>query len=397
MPKVKLARKIKVGEFRQILAWPFIMPPDWGDGGPESEDRWFKKCIERLESEDSKWEEKRPRDLMQTGGSGIYEEANLFHDYIADTLFHDNPEHIRTFQRNSLRAITFKIWKKEIEAAEHFKFIVPFNSLHVYKCGVAILTLELQYSDIGFTLSDAQILAHRLRRANPPFWSISGLPEFCPQGVVIHEEVPGSKSKSLKRIDCELDDLQNREGAENALKNAKFRPLFSWWRELLAPLYVEGYQIDGSSSMLRQIMDERIPLLTTISLNGERDNSFADSQMRDSILRAVSNTDWSRIAEAAEEGIAISGVKPDIRYVNHQNIPHADDTHGTVARLIFAYHHFAAVVADSSRELNIPNQVRRLYRHMHHLCLLELATVMRISQRLYHYVKNRNLNNIKYL
>lgn len=396
------ASEIKVGEFRLILAWPFIMPADWGNCVPKSEDRWFNQCVELLKSTDSKWEEKRPSDLMQDGETGKYEEAILLHDYISDTLFNDNPDHIRTFQRSSLRKMKFKIKKSNNGRIANYTFNVPFNSLHVYNCGVVILTIELQSTRPDLTLADAQILTHRLRRANPPFWSKSGLPEYCPHGVSLYEEIHEIEDSSVKENKFDLGDLKNRESAQKALENTKFlQPLFSWWHEMLAPLKVQGDQNYEGSSMLRQIMDERIPLLTTIRLTDDGDKSLDDNQIPMDILHAVSDLDWLRIAEASEEGIAVSGGSPSFRDVNlvehihDQYTPFPIDSHYAAGRLIFAYHNFSAVVSDSSHELNIPELVRRHYRHLHHLCLLELATVLRISQRLYQYVKDRKLKKIQ--
>ena len=396
MIKPTPASSINVREFRQILAWPFVMPENWSNGALASEDDWFAKCIELLNSSRSTWEEKSPRDLMKDGETGIYEEANRFHDYISDTLFNDNLDEIRTFQRSSLRRISFQIQKTDNAEHKFYDFEVLFNSLHIYKCGVAILTLELLYSDDELTLDEAQILAHRVRRANPPFWSSTDSPKFCAQLAVLHEEFGNSLEIRSERNIFGLGDLKNRASAQEALINAKFRqPIFSWWREILKPLYVEGDLNNAAPSMLRQIMDERIPLLTTISLIDDQENYLTDDRMPTSILHFVSNADWIRIAEATEEGFAADQRNSKDRrnklrkYSYDRFMPSVGKPSEDAARFTFALHHFAAVGAGSFFDSEIIEQVRRRYRHMHHLCLLELAAVLRISQHLSQVVKEQ--------
>ena len=101
------ASEIMIEDFRQILAWPFVMSSDQGNGATGSEENWFEERGKELESQDSHWNKKSPRELMKDGSISAYEEENVFHEYINDTLFRDNPA-IRSFQYESLRKITFQ-------------------------------------------------------------------------------------------------------------------------------------------------------------------------------------------------------------------------------------------------------------------------------------------------
>lgn len=388
MPEHAPAYAIKVDEFRQILAWPFVMPGDRGNGATGSESRWFDECVGLLDSGESKWKKMRTYNLMRNRDTGIYEEANRFHDYISDTLFNDHPENILAFRRKNLRAITFYIRKTENDEPEPYCFEVPFNSMHIYKCGVAILTLELRYVGRRLALDETQMLVHRLRRTNPPFWLGPGSPAFCPERVEIHEEFRDVQEMTSRKLIRGLEDLNCSESARNAICRSKCRPYFSWWREILRPLYPGGSEENAVSPLLGQIMDERIPALTTICLEHDRNRSDA--------LNSVSDEDWLRIAEGVEEGVAVGGFAPDVRevklkkYVYDRYMPSVGESRDVAARFTFAFHHFAAVVAGGSRDLNIPEQIRSHYRHMHHLCLLELAAVLRISQQLYQDVNEQD-------
>ena len=402
------ASEIMIEDFRQILAWPFVMSSDQGNGATGSEENWFEERGKELESQDSHWNKKSPRELMKDGSISAYEEENVFHEYINDTLFRENPA-IRSFQYESLRKITFQFRRNREGRSKPYNFEIPFNSLQVYNCGVAMLTLELEYVGPRLALDEAQFLIHRLRRANPPFWFGHDAPAHCPLRAVIHEEIPGaegeknepeksnarstreseagSSGKWMEKPPCELGDLKNRETALRALGEAGFRQLlFSWWLEILAPLSVEGNQEYGGTPSLRQITDARIPALTTISL--------IDDGRPFEVLRSISDADWFRIAEAIEEG-AGSG-RPDAEfakmkleeYFYDRFMPSASEASevesaASAARFAFAPHHFAAVVAGGSGEPNFTELVRRHYRHMQHLCLLEFAAVVGISQRLY--------------
>ena len=408
-----IGSEIEVGEFRQILAWPFVMSGNWENGSAGSESHWYEECNQVLESEGSHWQKKYPRELMKDGSIGAYEEENVFHEYISEKLHRDNHA-IRTFQYDSLRQITFKFSREGEGKLKSYNFKTPFNSLRIYDCGVAILTLELEYAGPSLALDEVQYIIHCLRRVNPPYWHGSDTPAHCPLRAIIHEGNSGQEdenrepinlnSRSTRKseasgfgrpteIPCELENLKNRENALRALSDTDYKHLlFNWWREILAPLSVEGNLEHDEKPKLRQIMDARIPALTTISLIGEGRPS--------EVLHSVSDADWFSIAEAVEKsafgraGGEFAKKKLDKylydRYMPPVVEPSEEESFDVGARFVFAQHHFAAVLAGESGEPNFPELVRRHYRHMQHLCLLEFAAIVGISQRLYQAVNRRN-------
>ncbi|MGR3271778.1 hypothetical protein DU478_05430 [Thalassococcus profundi] len=397
------SQDIAVKQFRQIFTWPFVM------SGKKSADEWFQACGKKLNGTGSKWVETSPAKLMPDTArvgkgdenqadrnmseaadilTGFYEEAVYFHDFIRDSLYKKS-DNVKTYQRPSLKRIEFSFGDELGRQC----FSIPFTALHLYRSGVAILTLELVHESGPLTLAQCQTLVDRLRRAYPPFWFAPGMPALTPLAATLFEtrhaaglddtDPPGIAARPLG-----LKRLQDRKSAQDALITEEFRePLFSWWRALLEPLAVVGNSADSvsgdtrkSEPLLRQVLDERIPLMTTIALQPDPSPAAAVS--------SISEGDWFRIAGADSAGDTSFPYHPCFLHTQSdalfydRYLPFEGGDEDTATRLTFAGYHFAAVGSGGFFDSHLTEHVRRHYRHMQHLCLLEFATLLSISQRL---------------
>lgn len=350
------ASDIPVKALRQCFVWPLILSEPAGAGD------WFKNAAAAMPKEG--WEAvPEPLDLEpEEGGVGPYEEAVYFHDFVRDLLYARGPDApMRVFRRPAMRRLT-----ATIDGAPR-PFVVETCALALHRSGVALLTLALRYDGPSLTLAQAQTMIDRLRRAYAPFWSGPGQPGLCPTGVEIDGKPHG------------LGSLENRDVAEAELRCDLREPLFPWWAAILHPLAVEGAGGTGPHRM-RQVLDERIPLMTTLSLS--RDGGSAAD------LEAVSEGDWRRLAFADPAGKDASPYNPDFLKRSadpafyDRFAPHKDTDRDGVTRFAFAGYHVLAAGAGWFFDNRVTQHMRRHYRRMMEMCVLEFATLLMLSSRL---------------
>ena len=387
------AKEIPVKSLSQILVWPFVNTTEhWRDkaakpvkmaGSSEPTETWFETITNLLHGSD--WVSTDSTHLMEDGQFlGFYEEAVYFHDFIRKTLY-ETENDTKIYQRPGLRRMSFEI------GGAMRDFNVPFNSLHVYESGVVILTLELVH-DGPLTLNEAQTIIDQLRRAYPPFWYGAGSPGLSPKSCKIIEQKTGATRT------CEgteewlgLGPLQSRETATKSLRaNGLHEPMFPWWQHILAPLTTQGdAENTDTPAHLRQVLDERIPLITTLSLT-QKDDAGPKA------LSAISDGDWYRLAIADSEGESPYPYNPGFLAEQRDNLfydrffPFEGDKGNLATRFVFAGYHFGAIGAGQFFDDLITEHTRRHYRHMQHVCLLEFATLLGISQDLCQAVDERN-------
>lgn len=218
--------QISAKAFRQIFTWPFVKAPE------SSSQTWYDTCTKKLRQDKDHWTETAPTDLIEDGEkTGLYEEAVYFHDFIRDSLYcpksqSENAPPFVCFKRASLTQITFTLPPNAENAPETtHTFTVEFCAFHVYRAGVAILTLELIH-DGPLNLDVAQRLTDCLRRACLPYWAY-GNPGLSPK----HAQL----SETTGDFDCPLSRLQSQSKARNALLANDFRePMFGWWRRIVS-------------------------------------------------------------------------------------------------------------------------------------------------------------------
>ncbi|WP_339774712.1 hypothetical protein [uncultured Thalassospira sp.] len=381
-PAPARATEIPVKDFRQIFVWPLVLDKKPGEN-------WFNDLSKKICGPN--W--KKVSDLWQpvTGKQddndnsilGTYEEAVYFHDFVRDFLYQkDGDAQQKVFQRKDLKTLTATIGDGTSDKDYHFA--IDHCTLHFFPFGVAILTLELGFdagANTPLTLDQAQTLIDYLRRAYAPFWK-DGAPGLSPKNVTIND------------VPCGLGDLQDRTTASAAMHKRGFRePMFPWWEHILAPLVIEGTKAakENKEPVFRQVLDERIPVMTTLSLTrgeGHRSN-----------LERVSDGDWFRLAAADAAGNDPYPYNPD--FLEHYRDSffydrfhaHRDGGQSGATRFLFAGYHFAAVGAGWFFDNLVTEHMRRHYRQMVFIVQLEHATLLMLSSRLSHAAKHKNLKN----
>lgn len=370
----RAAKEIPVSALRQTLIWPFIV----------SDAERPKEHTETLCAmlRENGWTPTPPLDLIPKSDGpvvGGYEEAVYFHDFVRDFLYctgEDVPMQI--FKRSNLQGLTARI-----NGQDRF-FAVDLCAVQVFQVGVVLLTLDLRYEGPSLNLAEAQTIMDHLRRAYPGFWFGKGKPGLCPTRVALQWE--GRRETDV----CDLGPLEDRDEAEHVLKDELREPVFPWWSAILDPLPVEGTRCVRKGLRLRQVLDERIPLMTTLSLTPA---VAGDAAAREAIA-AVSDGDWFRLAAADQAGDAAYPYDPAfldtlrselfydrfMPYASHQSS--GTDLDGSATRYLFAGYHFAAVGAGSFFDGIIAQHMRRHYRQMMTVCLLEFSALLMISSRL---------------
>lgn len=357
------AADIQVRALRQCFVWPLILAE------PDKAEDWFMSVGATMPGEGWRAVDD-PLDLIPPeNGTGGYEEAVYFHDFVRDLLYargQDAP--MRVFRRDGMKRLV-----ATVEGVRH-PFAVETCALALHRSGVALLTLDLRHDGDALSLAHAQTLIDRLRRAYPPFWFGDRQPGYCPTEVEIDGVAYG------------LGDLETRGTAEARLRERLREPLFPWWGAILRPLSVEGAGGDGPHRM-RQVLDERIPVMTTLSLS-RGEGSACD-------LEAVSEGDWRRLAFADPAGDDAQPYNPEFLKGSadpafyDRFAPHAETDRKGATRFLFAGYHFGAVGAGRFFDDLVTQHMRRHYRRMMELCVLEFATLLMLSSRLSRAARDR--------
>ena len=381
-PSIRSATKIAVKDFRQIYVWPLVL-----DQAPD--DGWLEATSKALEAK--AWQlVADPWDAMADDGKdngelgpGTYEEAVYFHDFVRDFLYkRDQGAGQRLFRRTDLESLAARI------DGRTYTFSIKHCTLHVFRLGLAILTLELHHQadeKKRLTLAQAQTIIDFLRRTYAPFWFGPGEPGLCPSGV------------SLNGEDCGLGTMMDRASANAVMHETLREPLFPWWQRILDPLSVEGTDAVNAAHggqrmegpVFRQVLDERIPVITTLSLTSGRKDAAADLEM-------VSDGDWFRLAAADKSGTDVYPYNPDFLdglrdtyfYDRFFSSPQTERRGAT--RFLLAGYHFAAVGSGEYFDDLLTEHVRRHYRQMYFIVHLEYAALLMISSRLSNAVEFRH-------
>lgn len=370
-PRHKKATDIPVHGFRIILHWPLTLasPPEHLEtavGGA------------RAALAGGNWTQKDPWTLIgATPKGGPYEEFVYFHDFVQNLLY-------RRIDGEETKAAPIWLYRRDdVEALDatvggrRYRFQVGMLTLHLFQAGTAIMTLELIHepgAGSGLALAEAQTVIDYLRRAYPGYWqedkTTAGL---CPSDVVLM----GAGGAPIGAG----EPVGGRAEATEWAREHRVPRVFHWWRALLAPLRLKGE--DGHGPEWRHILDERLSLMTWLSLSGASGGTPADD------LALVSPGDWMRIAAADAAGDA------DMPY----NATFLDETLGATAfydrffpgpgmapdqatRYLFAGYHLAMVGASSFFDVIVVEHFRRHYRQMVFLALLEFATLLAFSSRI---------------
>jgi len=379
MTGTKFASEIPVKELHQTFIWPLVITD------PEKHPDWRRDVLQEMK--DGDWE---VDELTKSGTNdpGFYSEAVYFHEFVRKFLYPKNgwqdlgpePAMISLSRTKPFDWLEAKIEHPGIGPLIH-KFRMLHCSIRLFQFGAAVLVLELEHQSIAtpnhealtLMLSHAQTVIDHLRRAYAPYWV---------------DETPGGSPLSIKLgrdgeacpEPFDLGELATAAKATDAMFISGSELVFPWWDAIMSPLRFAGCTDGADKPCFRQVLDERIPVLTTISLT--RGGGSAED------LEQVSPGDWDRIGAADAAGTNkypynprfIAAEKPVHKY--DRFAPHADTDRGGATCFLMCHYHFAAVGAGWFFDTHVVNHMRRQYRQMMLIAYLEFAALLMFSSRL---------------
>jgi len=380
----RLASDIPVGAFRLLYQWPLVFDP--GAGGQAATDT-FETEVARLTA-DTNWRpipkpiEFPPKEGMRDGGG--YGEFVYFHDFAQKFLYPSEGGAFSLLERRDIASLKAGFYKD----TEH-EFSVERLTLHMFRLGIAVMTLELKWqcqsTGAPLMLAQAQRIIDHLRRSYTPFWDKNDVPGRVPLQVTL-----------IKRNGvCTPYEPLPREAAEasvlgNANPDAK---IFRHWAEMILPL-----KLLAEGGHWRDPSDERIPLNSFIALDPLKQGENGDwkADIRAALLE-IRDGDWHRIMDADEPDDDPYAYNPEfarqVEKAAYYDRFFPDPDSGSIAtRHLFGGIHYAAVVAGDFAKTLLPHW-RRHYAQLSLIARLENATLLAVSSRIS--VADADLNRSK--
>lgn len=426
-PAGTAAHEIPLSRFRTILIWPLTVDtnvePPLGMGiDKDIIHEAMSEVLRSLRRPCSPWRQIDPLDhasadagLTKADKAYGYSEFVYFHDHVQRTIYAplDGAKAgavppVAVFQRHDISGVKVEIGN------DIFKPSVERICLYVYKTGVVALAVELDFGKLAekpegkplsrvkavktkpdakskavarlLTLADAQNFINVFRRSYTPYfssrdWSAADSPAsvtwLCSDKAVAGPFEP-------HKLEACHDMLRNANGRRDV-------PMFGHWQHVLQPLRVRGASHDGVMRwpVFRQIVDERIPVMSFISVrhaNG-RDDAAAN-------FHSIRRGDWIRLAFADGPGSAPLPYAPPIldnfETENcYDRFIESPATSEGATRYTFVGYHFATVGADWFTEDIIEEHFRRHYFQMALMAHMEFASLLATSSRITNAVREK--------
>jgi hypothetical protein len=406
------ASEIRVARFCQIYTWPLVLRlPDKVDGQNKAVNRAFEDTIAALSAPDSAWTEipdlldHLPRhdgdDCAQSYGEFVF-----FHDYVQSVLFRPPQEGapLRLFKHR-------RVGHAEIllDDSRRFRVAVSRCNLYLFHNGVAILALELdsgrpakvhaaagEDGSSDLSLADVQDFVDKSRRCYAPYFKY-GKAQAVPVKFTWLDlaRAPIGEGASVPGALCdEFARIKNATAPE-----ARTAPVFRHWRDLVEPVKIAGYEgPDWRGPVWRQIVDERIPAMSYVSLTGaarehglydipprnEQQPRCAFEAMQD--MRIVTRGDWLRLCFA--DGRGTDPLPYDPSFLHDFEKTACYDRHfpseatTSAVRLMFAGYHVAVVGAGNYFDGTLFQHFRRHYFQMGLILQMEFASLLAVSSRI---------------
>lgn len=434
------ADEIEVAGFRQILIWPLTlrMPSSRGKRDTDGKTNAGEALRDiRASLKNTKWEpvddlldhllipdDATPVDKAMHDAQG-YAEFVYFHDFVqgmilgrAESGGASPLENIALFRRADIR-------KVELEVS-HRRFLADVErcNLYLFNSGAAVLALEWNFgnkprvADLGsnneandprrMTLADVQTFADHARRSYAPYFSVSnshcGPPEATPGKVPGKVRWLDGKGNPIGFV---LDGATVSEFGPGSLRGDfeivhehRVAPVAPHWRALLDPLVFAGYA-KADIPAWRQVVDERIPVMSYVSLTGaakERYRCHDDNKERQrKDLWIVKRGDWIRLCYADEQGDNELPYSPSFLRNFERDACYdrffPSRTTDSSARFLVAGFHFAVVGAGWFFDSLLVHHFRRHYFQMGLMLHMEFADLLATSSRITEAVRGYNEGN----
>ncbi len=373
----KPATDIAVKQFRLLFQWPLILYPEGGSGGVA---RARKAALQQLDESDS-WNEVDALSVpekMDDFDSGGYGEFVYFHDFAQEFLYPksgDDAASFRLFERKDICTLSADFATDNDRFT--LNFLVPRLTMHMFDQGVAMMSLELEYTakkGEGLTLARCQTAIDHLRRTYVPFWKTEEKIETAvrvPCAVRLDDETEMARPPCQKKAAASLD----RTGFD------RNPDVFKHWQKMIAPLKLVGQE----GGQWRDPSDERMPVNSFISLTPAEYVAASDVEDR-AAFDQVRESDWFRIWDAEEPGSAypynpefLSRFTDTAFYDRFAPDPRSG---GLAVRHMFGEHHYAVVGAGWFFDNIAVHHWRRHYAQLSLIARFQVAMLLAISGRI---------------
>lgn len=383
----------------------------------------------------------------------IYGEFVYFFDFIQRHMLAGPPQSnkregrpekgIHLFRRTDIKKLCFQL-EADKPNSLHSAAVTRFN-LYLLDIGVAVVAVEIDFgyhvdrsihdrADVQrhrLTLADAQTIIDRLRRAYTPYFFtntdggvvspgavVAGLDWLDADGLPIPLP-PGASTPSAPPLDTASgaiardafrfrprslkDDLKTTKAEPTVVaEGGRTPPVADHWRAALHPLVFSGYANAMDDVVFRQILDERIPVLSFVSLTGaaarkgtpinldgywtwdSNGGHSAAAQYTD--LQLVSRGDWMRLCFADGKGSAPLPYSPhflksfEADYCYDRFYP--SKTTNSATRIMTSGYHVSMVGAGGFFDETLIHHFRRHYFQMVLLANIEFAGLLATSSRI---------------
>ena len=359
-----------------------------------------------------------------------YAEFVYFHDFVQQILFKGDAsrpgEPVRLFRHR--RITNFSVTLPENGVATEYHGTVERALIYLFGSGSAAFVAELRFppgcmvsSENGslrtLSLADALWLTDLVRRTYPPYFIVGGGKSEAggvPTSFIWRDGVGDPVFPAEPAID--LDAAYAFTFPKTSPRAA---PMSAHWRQILAPLTIAGYgrgEAVPAPPEWRQVVDERIPLMSYVSLTGasalwvQRPDADAsavqglhDLRTDHADLHMVKRGDWVRLCCADTPGSAALPYNPEF-LSNFETDACYDrffpsDASDSSSRIMFTGYHMNLTGAGWFFDNLMREHFRRHYFQMGLVVNMELASVLAISSRITEatkiYVEHRNARPVE--
>lgn len=371
MTDTKPASEISVFGFRQIFQWPLFLDRT-------HENMPISQAVaeaERSVEQSPQWQhipdalDQVPQAIRPDDGTedtldgGPFGEFVYFHDFTQSFLYPSGENSLlKVYRRTDLVEL-----RARVSGATHVLSIERL-SLHLFRTGVAVLTLELAFDPSNnphqLTLAETQRVIDYLRRSYASYW-IGDAPGRTPELVELVAK------DGVTTASTPFDRATAVAGIRSTSRDVC---VFDHWRDLVHPLTLKCH-----GGLWRDPSDERIPCLSFISLtNPDLEDGPA--------LNQIADCDWVRIADAEEPGDHYP-YNPDFlkefkSTAFYDRFLWCERSPGVSVRHLFGGTHYAVVGAGWFFDNILVHHFRRHYTQLALIARFQMATLLAFSSRL---------------
>nr|WP_321444810.1 hypothetical protein [uncultured Cohaesibacter sp.] len=374
----------------------------------------------------------RPPDQSQDAfRNAQYAELVYFHEVIQAFLYKPNKTAssgkglddscaLQLFRRDDIESIHLELAYNCTPGSAgplHVAFAVDRCNLYLASTGIMLLALEVSWDHSTnqtepLRLADVQNILNEFRRCHAPYfdkWAKEDKedkedqpafrPGQCPLSVTIKHA--WGKSPLECKYSCVVDGLSQRDatlaiGEDTDGKRNRKPQIFGHWADLLWPFILSNKSVGSSKKpycydkakggqefSLQQIVDERIPFMSYISLTQDHVKQ-SDGPER---ITEISRGDWMRLCFADSPGNSAMPYNP--HFLSGFEAKHcydrffaSDAAPDYSVRLTFSGYAFNAVGGGDFFDDTLEEHFRRHYFQIALLVYLEQSSLLGFSKRL---------------